>query len=257
MESLDASNETDHSNSSNQPGAAENSHSLYTLEHIVEEATQINQLESGAANRWVNNVDEHGYLQVLNDAQRVPLDAEVLNDDALALSEQPGDCNQQVHQAAGVDSYGYLQPLPINDAKINASPIIRLSSNDVTAADSDIINQLNLQCRPNAQNQGDTSPNLTYTAQGHEYRPRLPAPCINNPPMSDTTFVNLELPFWLKPVERSLLRLLFFSYRHMWLHNYSHLRRMSCVHNRFYSYTLFYLTGTCEMYSSMLICSLR
>jgi hypothetical protein len=87
---------------------------------LDEQATQASQLDGRpTAGRWINNVDDDGYLQVLNDEQSVPFDAEeylqVLNDDDFALSEQPIDCNQQVRQAASVDSYGYLQPVVNND----------------------------------------------------------------------------------------------------------------------------------------------
>jgi hypothetical protein len=177
MKSLNVNNETVHSNSSNQPGSAENSHSLSvqyetvarrqqyesiadtgyeqiiaqyeavhnnTLEHVDEQATQGNQLEGQTtADRWVNNVDEDGHWLIPNDEQSVPSDGEgylqVLNDDDFALCEQSGICNRQVR----LESYGYLQPVAYDDTEVHAQPTISLNSIDITAASSDTSNQLN------------------------------------------------------------------------------------------------------------------
>jgi hypothetical protein len=134
------------------------------------QATQGNQLEGRPpANHWVNNVDEDGYWQVLNDEQRVPFDAEaylqVLNDNNLALSEQPGDCNQQDRQAASVDSYGYLQPVVNNDAEVHALQFVSLIAMMLTVADSDTSKRSNPLYT--AQDQSDTPPNPLYTAQNN------------------------------------------------------------------------------------------
>jgi hypothetical protein len=120
-----------------------------------------------SADRWVSVVDDDGYWQVLNDGQSVPFDVgrylQVLNDNDLALAEQPGSYNQPIRRAAGVDSYGYLQPVVNVDVEVHALPSGCLDSKDSTAAYSDTINQSHSLCT--AHHQGDTPPNPLYTAQ--------------------------------------------------------------------------------------------
>jgi hypothetical protein len=89
---------------------------------------------------------------------------QVLNNDDLALSEQPGDGNQRVRQAASADSYGYMQPVVNNGAEVRVLPLVSLNSNYVTAAESDIGNHLYLVYSA----QGDTPPNPLYTAQDQD-----------------------------------------------------------------------------------------
>jgi hypothetical protein len=204
-----------------------------------EQVTQVNQLGSQpTADHWVSNIDDDGYWLVPNDQQSELYDADgyvqVLIDDGLTLSEQCADCNQHVRQAARVDSHGYLQPVVNNDAEVHALPLVSLNSNDVAAAESDIINQLHLlhtaqddntppnplytdktthhlvrfiqqdYASPNPLHaaQDDTSPYLPYTAQNHRNRPRLPTPLDNNQPASSTTSANLKLPVRLQSCEK-------------------------------------------------------
>jgi hypothetical protein len=207
-----------------------------------EQVTQVNQLGSQpTADHWVSNIDDDGYWLVPNDQQSELYDADgyvqVLIDDGLTLYEQCADCNQHVRQAARVDSYGYLQPVVTIDAEVHALPIVSLNSNDVAAAESDIINQLHLlhtaqddNTPPNplytaqddtppsplyTEQDNDTPPNplhaaqddnispyLPYTAQNHRNRPRLPTPLDNNQPASSTTSANLKLPVRLQSCEK-------------------------------------------------------
>jgi hypothetical protein len=203
MESLYANNETVHNNSSNQPSSAESSHSPCvqyetvarhqqhesivdtgyeqltaqyeavhnnTPEHIDDVAAQVVQLEGRpTVGRWVNNVDENGYSQVLCDDQSLPFDDEeqcqVLNGNELALSELSVECNQRVQQAASVDSYGYLHPVgnSNSDAKVLGLPLASVYNIIAITADPDTGNQLNSPYT--AQDQGDTPPNPLYIAQ--------------------------------------------------------------------------------------------
>jgi hypothetical protein len=240
MKSPNACNETVHSNSSNQPGSAENSHSPSvqyetvarhqqyesivdtgyeqltaqyeaahntTLEHTgYEEVTHVNQHDGQPtlnrwvnnvdedgywqvldvqatqgvqleyrppANHWVNNADEDGYWQVLNDEQRVPLDAEGYSQvqNNVELTQSAG-CNQQVRQqASSVDINGYLQPAVVNnDAGVRVLPTVNL--NIVAAAASNAGNQLNLMCA--THDQSETPPNPLYTAQDQDDTPPNP-----------------------------------------------------------------------------------
>jgi hypothetical protein len=112
----------------------------------------------------VSNIDDDGYWQVPNGQQSEVFDADgylqVLNDDGLTRKEQRGHWIQHDRQAARVDSYGYLQPVGNIDAEVYALPIVSLNSNDVAAAESDIIIQL---CLLHSAQYNDTPPNPLYT----------------------------------------------------------------------------------------------
>jgi hypothetical protein len=220
MELLEANNETVCNNNSNQPGSVENSHSpsvqyeTVTTHEQYETVTRDQQYETVTRDQQYETVTRDQQYETVTRDQQYETVTRGQQYETVATHQQyesivDTKCDQTVYNTldhidevatqdnqlvANVDSYKHLQPVVSNDAEVHALPTVSINSTGTTAAA-----QGGTLSSSWASAQDDYTPHiLPSTAQSNEDRPRLPTLRVNNQSTSDTSFLNLKLPFRLR-----------------------------------------------------------